>query len=137
MDEARISRDFERIVEAPWKERSRYGYSLDPSLGDDYKSAIATYTFGSSSHDDSRFEAFISVLMAAKSKGIPVFILTNGSPIDVWATISALGLDEEDHIQAVYGCGSKFGYFNKYNCIKQIMRRLDLDCDGYSSWIFI
>ena len=123
--------DFKKTVIAPWDKRRFWKYKL-PDDKSVYKNAIANYTFGNSSHDNSRYTSFSNLLDVAKLNNIPVFILTSGSPDDAWATLTILDL-EDSGIQGVYGCGNnsrKFGKFTKYKCIRHVLKKLTLPCDG-------
>ena len=106
-------------IQKEYDSMSYWGDGLDIK----YHEAIQEYTFGG----DDRTHAISSLLQTAKIKGIAVYILTNGNPDGVWATLNIMSAN--DLVSGVYGCGIDFRY-SKYNCISKIMKKHGLPCNS-------
>lgn len=103
-----------------------------------HKRAFEMFTFGSSA----QHEAWLGLLTACRTKGIPFYILTNGDKVGIIRTLQLLGMDDyvtevlctqksnDPGINPMNTVGHNFHGQNKYVVIQQILKENGLECQS-------
>ena len=111
-----------------------------------HKRALEMFTFGS----PAQHEAWLGLLTACRTKGIPFYILTNGDKVGIIRTLQLLGMDDYvTEVLCTHQATDKLGRIiirpdvnpsntvehnfqgqNKYAVIQQILKENGLECQS-------